>query len=223
MQVDKNTILDLTNRVTSYEGKMKPVIFGGFIRDFLFYTLNDLSRTRSTLKDLDLWVSDERNEVEEKHFLNHFVRGLYNWKPDFEPKRSLYEFTGLNVVRYTIYDLSDRYLFTIDLVYCKNFPVNDLSVNLLSYDGSFHVHNTPNTSYTVEDIFGHLKSHTVDILQGPYTEGVKDDYDYGYGKYHVKYTRLEGILRRFTPNQEGKLVHENGITKFKLKQYVTCN
>mgnify|MGYP000908307600 CR=1 FL=1 len=146
MQVDKSIILDLTNRVTSYEGKMKPVIFGGFIRDFLFYTLNDLSRTRSTLKDLDLWVSDERNEVEEKHFLNHFVQGAYNWKPNFEPKRSLYEFTGLNVVRYTIYDLSDRYLFTIDLVYCKNFPVNDLPVNLSSYDGSFHVHNTQNTS-----------------------------------------------------------------------------
>lgn len=139
---------------------------------------------------------------------------LYSWGKHQLYKRCDYEY---KVYRYHIFNIfSNDYLFTFDFVYSKEFPVNDLSVNLLSYGkNGYEAHG----EYDIETIFKQLRTRVTDVLP-PYLKGVKDYFQSQPGSWDCpRYHRMLDILTRFKTTGDLELYRDKDtmITGFRKR------
>lgn len=142
------------------------LIFGGFIRDFLVYNMNN---TITDFKDIDIWFKNEEDkekllqQLEENGFTEvHMLPERLNYT-ERDPGR-LY---GLN--RQPVMFKSNNIKFILDFVICSYFPVCDFSVNCLTYDGENFKYNKPykclTEGETEEDFDLSLKDILLQIMR----------------------------------------------------------
>lgn len=205
MIVDIDFILFLKDKICSYESKIFQFkLFGGFIRDFLFPATEKLPLLRTKLKDIDIWVESKINYKEIENFMNYFIGDTdYSWDYRRAYERCNYEY---EVHRYHIFNrFGNNHLFTFDFVYSKEFPVNDLSVNLLSYGkNGYEAHG----KYDIETILNQLRTHVTDVLPA-YLKGVKDYFKSQPDSWDCpRYHRMKDILTRFKTTENLELYRD---------------
>lgn len=125
------------------------LIFGGFIRDFLVYNINN---TITDFKDIDIWFKNEEDKEELLQQLekNGFVKVHMLPEPFSYTERDPGRLYGFN--REPFMFESNNIKFILDLVICPYFPVCDFSVNCLTYDGENFKYNKPYKCLTKGEI-----------------------------------------------------------------------
>ena len=185
------------NNVCNIIYKCNGKVFGGFVRDFLYkYSLlteNEKSTFTPKIdfndfKDIDVWV---KTKEDKDKLIKMLTENEYITFSDIQQlDGTLYPF---NIYKYTISKNREWFTF-LDIVVSEFYPVNDFSINLLSYDGKeFNVENpciliakNYNTiiSYTKDEIIkqiinrytyilpdfkvvgSHIRSQRIDKFQG---------------------------------------------------------
>lgn len=213
---DINTI---TNLVYKNNGK----VFGGYVRDFLVpkfeyqdyyknFNINKLCKNLNSIicsysepffdcNDLDIWVSRKRDK---KRFLNQ-LKLLYSITDITDHKKDdIYPISGN---KYLIEN--PKMKFTFDILVSSVFPVNDFSVNLLSFDGK---------KLKVEEILTHYSKLSIEYMNYTIYYKVNVNNIYCYTR-PLEFT-LEDILDQIKNKQMVLLYDYCYITPFLDKHMI---
>lgn len=178
----------LITSAASYGG----LVFGGYVRDVVAPLKRGVAPEEVEFNDVDIWF---RSQDDVDRFLDNapdITEFHFSPEPiDSSPLRRL-----LFSERYCVWD-EESMIFYIDIVVSSHFPVCDLSVNLLSWDGKNLQCNKPfdalrflvgkrhlplsekefllpNVSYTVEEILDQISASKADLLISFYLLSVID-------------------------------------------------
>lgn len=168
-------IADFLREILQVAVECKGVTYGGIVRDY--FLPHSLGIDNIDFHDFDVWFTTEE---EQKIFHSKVVK-KYGCFPSF-PEEEVEDYPHMTVKRIYINspfklinatNRAENIFLQIDMVTCKIYPCNDISVNLLSYDGKEIKVNSPANltlektlpnKYTLEEIICQIIDKCPDVF-----------------------------------------------------------